>query len=217
MEHWEIWAANSIGGQGYDLVTLGISDSLPPHDHALDFPQLGEIPLMKLLVDVYNIPDTTTDRILDIHVATEMLDHFSFSDPWGNSIGIALDTVPDTNWFFCLEWEETVCVSWQQVSGPPADSIFIDTITVPILDTAEVHVTDGSLTVLQPICGDVDGSIADANVADLTYLVEYLFKSGPPPPYPPNADLDGSPGINVADLTHLVEYLFKLGPAPLCN
>jgi len=57
--------------------------------------------------------------------------------------------------------------------------------------------------------------VADAvNVADLTYLVEFLFFDGPPPPCPEEGDVDGSGGINVADLTYLVDFLFFGGPPP---
>jgi len=61
--------------------------------------------------------------------------------------------------------------------------------------------------------GDVDHSGA-INVADLTYLVDYLFFSGPAPPCEEESDVDGSGAINVADLTYLVDYLFFEGPAP---
>ncbi len=61
--------------------------------------------------------------------------------------------------------------------------------------------------------GDVDHSGA-INVADLTYLVDYLFFSGPAPPCEEEGDVDGSGAINVADLTYLVDYLFFSGPAP---
>ncbi|MFH1374736.1 MAG: dockerin type I domain-containing protein [bacterium] len=65
------------------------------------------------------------------------------------------------------------------------------------------------------VCGDVDGSGA-VDVGDLTYLVAYLFQSGPPPPVIDAADVDGSDFIDVADLTYLVGYLFQGGPAPVC-
>ena len=66
------------------------------------------------------------------------------------------------------------------------------------------------------ICGDVDGSGA-VNVADLTYLVDYLFFGGPPPPVMEAANVDGEGGVNVADLTYLVDYLFFEGPEPICG
>ncbi len=88
------------------------------------------------------------------------------------------------------------------------------------LDTTKVSISNGSLTVIVPYCGDADASEETANVADLTYLVAYLFDTGLPPPFPELADLNGLPGINVADITYLVEYLFlavRRRPAPLWN
>ncbi|MFH1373724.1 MAG: dockerin type I repeat-containing protein [bacterium] len=66
------------------------------------------------------------------------------------------------------------------------------------------------------ICGDVDGDGAEPNVGDLTYLVNYLFVGGSPPPVIEAADVDRSGEINVGDLTYLVAYLFTGGSAPLC-
>ena len=64
--------------------------------------------------------------------------------------------------------------------------------------------------------GNADGDPGDAiNVADLTYLVEYLFFGGPAPPCPEEGDVDGSGAINVVDLTYLVDYLFFNGPPPV--
>ncbi len=73
-----------------------------------------------------------------------------------------------------------------------------------------------TVTYVAWICGDVDGSGGDPNVADLTYFVEYLFYEGPSPPVMETANVDGVGGVNVADLTYLVEYLFFDGPDPVC-
>jgi len=65
--------------------------------------------------------------------------------------------------------------------------------------------------------GDVDDDNGDLpNVADLTFLVAYLFTQGTEPPCPEEANVDGdaSNEPNVADLTHLVGYLFASGPPP---
>jgi hypothetical protein len=65
------------------------------------------------------------------------------------------------------------------------------------------------------IRGNIDGDLDDqVNVADLTYLVDYLFFDGPAPPCLEEGDVDGSGAINVADVTYLVEYIFFGGPAP---
>lgn len=56
------------------------------------------------------------------------------------------------------------------------------------------------------------------DVADLTYLVEYLFGGGAQPPCIEEANVDGTIGvggpIDVADLTYLVAYLFVGGNSP---
>ncbi len=61
--------------------------------------------------------------------------------------------------------------------------------------------------------GDLDG-IPGVTVSDITYLVNYLFKSGAPPTPLEAADVNCSDGVNVADLTYLVQYLFASGPPP---
>jgi thermitase len=64
----------------------------------------------------------------------------------------------------------------------------------------------------------IEGPGGSADVADLTYLVAYLFQGGPPPPCPEEANVNGifGPGgpIDVDDLTFLVAFLFQGGPEP---
>jgi len=68
---------------------------------------------------------------------------------------------------------------------------------------------------IPPLRGNVDYDPSDGiNVADLTYLVEYIFFSGDSPPCPEEGNVDGDGGINVVDLTYLVNYIFFGGPAP---
>ncbi|MFH1373775.1 MAG: hypothetical protein ABII79_08275 [bacterium] len=51
-------------------------------------------------------------------------------------------------------------------------------------------------------------------MGDLTYLVDYIFQGGFPPPCPEEGDADDSSSIDVADITRLVDYLFTGGPPP---
>jgi len=65
--------------------------------------------------------------------------------------------------------------------------------------------------------GNVDNSPDETpNIADLTYLVDFLFTGGPPPDCPEEADLNAElgPDPNIVDLTYLVQYLFQGGPDP---
>ena len=56
------------------------------------------------------------------------------------------------------------------------------------------------------------------DISDVTYLVDYLFGGGDPPPCPEQANVDGieigGVPINVSDLTAIVDYLFNSGPTP---
>jgi len=65
-------------------------------------------------------------------------------------------------------------------------------------------------------CGDLDGDGAVAVIADLVYLVDYMFNGGPPPVNMDAANVDGLNGINIADLIYLVDYMFNQGPPPVC-
>ncbi len=94
-----------------------------------------------------------------------------------------------------------------------------DPITGGSIDLA--FVITGSCCNHDGIRGNIDGIVGvggPIDVSDLTYLVKYLFKSGPPPPCIEEGNADGITGvggpIDVADLTYLVKYLFKSGPAP---
>jgi glucose/arabinose dehydrogenase len=71
------------------------------------------------------------------------------------------------------------------------------------------------------IRGNVDSIVGvggEVDVADLTFLVAYLFQSGPAPSCDDEANVDGIIGVggpvDVADLTYLVAYLFQSGPLP---
>ncbi|RKX22370.1 MAG: hypothetical protein DRP35_02070 [Candidatus Zixiibacteriota bacterium] len=66
------------------------------------------------------------------------------------------------------------------------------------------------------IRGDVNGDDA-IGIADVTFLVDYIFNSGPVPPCPAEADVDASNGgvpVGISDLTSLVDYMFNGGALP---
>jgi hypothetical protein len=67
------------------------------------------------------------------------------------------------------------------------------------------------------IRGNVDDDDGDGvNIADLVYLVDYMFNDGPPPPCPEAANIDADPGgtIEISDLVYLVDFMFNDGPWP---
>ncbi len=65
--------------------------------------------------------------------------------------------------------------------------------------------------------GDIDhsGGAEPINIADLVYLVDYMFNEGPQPICLEEADMDATGEINIADLVYLVDYMFNEGPEPV--
>jgi len=217
MSGWQSVAARSLSGFGYDLNIIGIAN-MPSGDTIPGIAPQGGGLLIKLLADVLDVPDTLQDRDVNIIVNHQFIDHFSFSKPDGSAIGLKDSVIADTNYYVCTAWAGEVCLNWQRVSMPPADSTEILPDTINVIDLDNVIIDDGSLTVLGGFCGDLDGSGSpEANVADLTFMVAYLFQGGPAPvpSWVGDVDCNGSPTEpNVGDLTYLVAYLFQGGPAP---
>ena len=66
------------------------------------------------------------------------------------------------------------------------------------------------------LCGDIDGNGTVADIADLVYMVDYMFTGGPPPVDMDAANVDGLNGLDISDLVYLVDYMFNSGPPPVC-
>ena len=82
-----------------------------------------------------------------------------------------------------------------------------------------ITVSDGCC--IPPMRGDVnaDGAPGEPgiDVADVVYLVNFMFKQGPPPPCFEESNTNGSEReklIDIQDLVYLVNYMFKQGPDP---
>lgn len=108
------------------------------------------------------------------------------------------------------------CYCTRRYRGSP--SFFMD-ITV---DSAQnIYVagnTDDYITIkYYPIItvGDAnsDGSVS---ISDAVYLVNYLFRTGPPPEPVKKGDLNGDGDVTISDIVYLINYLFKGGPSPIC-
>ena len=93
---------------------------------------------------------------------------------------------------------------------PPYPEVSSATYTIKLFDSG-LGCCVGSV-------GDVDysgGGAGEPNIADLTRLIDYLFRSEMLP-CPNEADIDGG-GISISDITALVAYLFAGGGSlPLC-
>jgi len=63
------------------------------------------------------------------------------------------------------------------------------------------------------LAGDINGDCI-INSADVVYLINHLFKSGPAPVCELAEDVNCDGIINSADIVYLINYLFKGGPPP---
>jgi len=58
---------------------------------------------------------------------------------------------------------------------------------------------------------------ATINIGDPTYIINYIFKSGPPPACDAEADCNSDCTINIGDAVYLISYIFRGGSAPECS
>jgi len=94
---------------------------------------------------------------------------------------------------------------------PSAILTFVDTLAVgysPVFEKRTFVISDCLYS-----CGDpnYDGN---TNIVDAVFLVNYLFRSGPPPCVEKSGDVNCDGEVTVADIVYLISYLFKNGPAP---
>ena len=61
--------------------------------------------------------------------------------------------------------------------------------------------------------GDPNGNEA-INLLDITFLINYLYKGGPPPIPEAAGDANCNGATNILDVTYLINYLYKGGNPP---
>jgi len=74
-------------------------------------------------------------------------------------------------------------------------------------------VIQGSINTMYVLRGDANTS-GNLNISDITYLVAYLFGSGPKPMTIQSGDANNDIKTNISDITYLVAYLFGGGSPP---
>jgi len=185
-----------------------------PIVHGIGYPQTGQIPLVKILVDVGSMPDSISSYFANIEIMANVYD-FCFSDEEGQTIGLEHEFYYDTLWYNCNEWlDDTVCNDWEEVTGPPADTMVIDSLH-PYLDTTQVGINNGSIQVVKNCMGsagdaDCSGSL---NLLDAVSVISYLYKNGASPVC--RADCNCDCVINILDISCLISYLYGVGSE--CN
>jgi len=208
----EDWEYVNTSGSSTVLKVSGMANTYPPPvTHGIGYPQYGDVPLIKVLYDVEGLPDSMTSMLVDVYLG-DSLSNFNFSDELGNSIGVGQDDPTyDTLYYNCIEWVEDECMGWEEVSGPPADTVVIDTVLHPYLDTSLVRIYDGTIELRDCIfMGDANGDY-DKNIFDVTYLISYLYLDGPEPPSWATPDANCDCDVNIYDITCIISFLYEVG------
>ncbi len=221
---WQFAITRSFSAGG-DVKLIAAADDPEIPGTAPNIPIQGGGVLFRLRGDIFDIPDTATNRSVDI-IPQPFLDNLTFSRPDGTSIGIITDIVPDTNCYECIAWvppDSVVCLGWQKLKcslcEPDCDSTAIWMLEQGTLDTSAVYLIAGALTVNQPppyLCGDLDDNDV-IDITDLSILIDNQFLTLTPllPP-PERGDVDCSGGdVDITDLSVLIDNQF-LSLAPLC-
>ncbi len=159
---------------------------------------------------------TPSDNSIDIEIDT-ILSWTSSGDPDGDNVTFDVyfgntsqpskiaDNISNT-WFDPGEMEYNTTYYWQ----------------IAVWDDYGLcnYGSEWQFTTHKVICGDIDNDGKGPDIADLVFLVEYMFQGGPEPPIMCQADVDANgAGPDIADLVYLVDYMFHGGPPPgdCCN
>jgi len=208
---WEILEVQSLGGQYTDLKVIAITNGIGGTVDKAIPPQDGLAPLFRLLLDVESEPDPFAGPTVSLAIPLMLPQLFEFVRPDGQQIGYSTVMVIDTSYFQCVSWSGDSCLDYEQVAAwEPYDSVAIEESPHVIIDTALVGTQGGSLTVVEPVCGDIDGSLdGSVDVSDLTRMISYLMITFEPLSVPALGDVDSSLDglVDIADLTALIAHL----------
>lgn len=191
---------------------------------------------MKIL-GVQFCPVCAEQTVLSVY---NLIDIFEGASPPDTGHTMYNDTVFQVSVNYLKPSPNTMSVTWY-VDGLPVstnqdsftfDAATVDTgdhvINVVIEDTTQLVRKDDFGTMSSstswavhtdkapPFLGDVnvDGIVSSS---DIIYLVNHVFKSGPPPlPVPVTGDLTCDGSVTSADIIRLVGYVFKSGPELIC-
>jgi hypothetical protein len=100
------------------------------------------------------------------------------------------------------------------------DSVFIPPINQLLFTTTEPQgyrpqYVAAEIPVVAYLPGDANFD-SWRDVADAVYLLNYIYKGGPPPQHPITSDMNMPDDlIDIEDVIYLLNYLFKNGAAPL--
>jgi len=144
--------------------------------------------------------------------------YMAMANSGGDVIPVGEHTVFNIH-FHALEsgCETSSFIQWDTaLSGDATRSLLFADVAGQDLEAAFDRERD--LTEIPPyVPGDMDGT-GEIDIADLVFMVDFMFNGGPPPAIMNTIDVNGScTGPNIADLVYFVDYFFQGGPPPQCG
>jgi len=221
---WEMITTRSLTGNGQDMLITAFADQQgPPPDtrtKGIGYPQYGLLPLIKINGDIFDIPDTATNRTAKVMIEASIIDYFGFSDQIGNSIGVISEEIEHYTYFMCEQWlvPDEICFYWNRVMEiecPPegCDSVHVDTLLHGFMDVDECCNPTGDSCIYHveewECPSQFEGTgvwhAGSIKVQDGSITIERGLCG----------DMNDDQAINILDIVYLINYKYKGGPEPV--
>ena len=160
-----------------------------------------------------------TEEAPNIEITTRTIDDGQAGSVYSAAIGCEGGTPP-------YVWDLTAGNLPEGVTLDPSSGLIAGTPISPGEFLFTVRAIDGVDPLLYDVqhlaltidflCADIDVNGTQADIADLVYLVDWMFNQGPAPVIMSAADVDSTGTIDIADLVYVVDFMFTAGPAPSC-
>jgi len=145
----------------------------------------------------------------DVAVSETLTLHIWATDPDDPSLTLSTDILPTNSDFYDSGNGGGLFRFYPD--STQEDSIYHVTFIASDGFLADSHMV--AMRVITYVPGDANGD-GDVNMADVVYLVNYLFIDGPPPNPMAAGDANGDGKIDMADIIYIVNYLYLGGPPP---
>jgi hypothetical protein len=141
-----------------------------------------------------------------------------------DKVGIEYSTDRGTTWMTKIDYSTNGGSAWMTIvsSVPCSNGRYTWTVPNTIGSTCLISVcdvpqtncdlSDGYFSIIQCHPGDVTGD-GVADIGDVIYLINYLYKGGSPPDPLANGDVNADCLVDVGDVVYFINYLFKNGDA----